>query len=242
MLFDGGLGLSVASAFSAFMQSNMSGKVIVVVLIFGSIVIWCVMLAKWLELKSALNRNLGFRDAYRRKRPPVGVFVSGVAYDGAPLFSVYQAGCRELISRLERAPADSASDDKLPPLKDRDFDVVRGQAERAVSEQMLSLERHMVLLATATSVAPFLGLLGTVMGVMSAFGGMGGGAAALSEVAPGISGALLTTVVGLIVALPSAIGYNFLGERLRQLEVSLEGFIEEFTADVAAACGDGGGA
>jgi biopolymer transport protein ExbB/TolQ len=91
----------------------------------------------------------------------------------------------------------------------------------------------MGVLATAVSACPFLGLLGTVWGVMDAFGGMAtSGAAMLSAVAPGISGALLTTVVGLIVALPSSIGYNMLTSRIRRLAVQMDNFSQEFVASV----------
>ena len=242
MLMSGLTGMPLANVVFSFMESDFVGKLIVVVLFVGSMYIWCVMLGKALEFSAARKKNLAFRDGYRRKRPPVGLLVAGQKFDGSPLYGVYEAACSELVGRLESGPADTATPDKLPPLGDRDFDVVRGQAERAVSEQMLQLEHNMVMLATATSVAPFLGLLGTVLGVMSAFGGMAvGGSAMLSAVAPGIAGALLTTVVGLVVALPSAIGYNILGERLRELEVGLESFVEEFTADVSAACADVGG-
>jgi len=83
------------------------------------------------------------------------------------------------------------------------------------------------------STGPFLGLLGTVWGVMEAFGAMANsGSALLSAVAPGIAGALLTTVVGLLVALPSSIGYNMLTTRIRRLAVQMDNFSQEFAADV----------
>jgi biopolymer transport protein TolQ len=91
----------------------------------------------------------------------------------------------------------------------------------------------MGLLATATSAAPLLGLLGTVWGVMDAFGGMViAGAAMLSSVAPGISGALLTTVVGLVIAIPSTIGYNILSDRIRRLAVVMDNFAQELVHEI----------
>ena len=90
--------------------------------------------------------------------------------------------------------------------------------------------------ANAVSTCPFLGLLGTVWGVMDAFGGMAvSGAATLSAVAPGISGALLTTIVGLLVAIPSAIGYNVLTNRIRKLHVQMDNFAQEFMSAVQRA-------
>ena len=89
----------------------------------------------------------------------------------------------------------------------------------------------MGLLATAVSAAPFLGLLGTVWGVMDTFSGMSSaGNAALSAVAPGISGALLTTIIGLIVALPSMIGYNLLSSEIRRISVQMDHFAQELVS------------
>jgi biopolymer transport protein TolQ len=102
-----------------------------------------------------------------------------------------------------------------------------------VADQAILLEKRMGLLATAASAAPFLGLLGTVMGVMTAFSSMASsGPALLSDVAPGISGALLTTVVGLVVALPSSIGYNILSDRIRCITVMMDNFAQEFIGDL----------
>jgi biopolymer transport protein TolQ len=111
--------------------------------------------------------------------------------------------------------------------------AVRNAAERTLAAQVLLLENSITFLATAASTAPFLGLLGTVWGVMDAFAGMAvTGKPMLSEVAPGISGALLTTVVGLLVALPSSMGYNMLGDRVRRLSVEMDNFAQEFLSDV----------
>jgi biopolymer transport protein TolQ len=94
----------------------------------------------------------------------------------------------------------------------------------------------MGLLATAVTAAPFLGLLGTVWGVMDAFKAMAAsGTVTLSEVAPGISGALLTTVVGLLVALPSLIGYNLLTNQMKRICLAMDNFAEEFTNDIERA-------
>ena len=111
--------------------------------------------------------------------------------------------------------------------------AIRNVSERTMADQALLLENRMGLLATAASTAPFLGLLGTVWGVMEAFGGMAvSGSAMLSDVAPGISGALVTTVVGLLVALPSAIGYNLLSDQVRRFSVEMDNFTQELASDI----------
>jgi biopolymer transport protein ExbB/TolQ len=103
--------------------------------------------------------------------------------------------------------------------------------ERAVGEESLRLESNLIILATAVSGAPFLGLLGTVWGVMDAFSGIAqAGQASLAAMAPGVSGALITTVVGLLVAIPAMFGYNFLTTYTRSFIVETENFAAECAA------------
>ncbi len=109
------------------------------------------------------------------------------------------------------------------------IDAIRKVAECAAADQTLLLEDQMSMLSSAYTIAPMLGLFGTVWGVMVAFESMGKqGMANLSAVAPGISSALLTTVVGLIVAIPSAFGSNKLNEKIRFLSVQMENFTDKF--------------
>ena len=111
--------------------------------------------------------------------------------------------------------------------------IVRNIIDQTVDEQVIQLEKNVVVLATAVTAAPFLGLMGTVWGVMDAFGGLAiQGTATLSAVAPGISGSLIATLAGLIVALPSLIGYNMLTSRIRILSTMMEHFAEELMADL----------
>ena len=102
---------------------------------------------------------------------------------------------------------------------------VENALQRSVAEQTIRYESKMVVLGSIVTGAPFLGLLGTVWGVMDAFGGMAGaGSASLQSLAPGVSGALLTTVAGLVVAIPSVFGYNYLLQNTKIAVVELENF------------------
>ena len=105
--------------------------------------------------------------------------------------------------------------------------------ERAVAQQSLKLESGLILLAIAVSGAPFLGLLGTVWGVMSAFSYVAlKGKADLATMAPGVAAALITTVAGLLVAIPSMFGYNWLVHNLRVLTVELDNFAQELVSNM----------
>ena len=119
------------------------------------------------------------------------------------------------------------------------LDAITSLADREMADQILAMEANTNILATAVSCAPFLGLLGTVWGVMDGFGGMAAaGSATLSAVAPGISAALLTTIVGLVVALPSVIGYNILAGHIRTITIQMESFTQEFGAAIHRAYGN----
>ena len=140
-----------------------------------------------------------------------------------PAYHVYLAGCRELTFHLlgtteidDTFATRLAEADKISPIA---MTSVRSALEREVGEQALRLEERMTVLATAVSGAPFLGLLGTVWGVMDTFSAIAAEhSASLTTMAPGVSGALITTVTGLLVAIPAMFGYNFLVVTLRGID------------------------
>ena len=233
------LPLLVADVMSAFRTSNLiSGKLIVLVLFAASVVAWTVMVSKFRELLLARSSSRRFQTAFRREGHPLTIFLRGQEYPNSPLYQVYAAGCRALGTELggEGGRARdllAAGGAERPRLSLVQLEVLRRVTERTVADQALLLENRMGFLMTAVSASPLLGLLGTVWGVLDAFGAMAAqGSAHLSAVAPGISGALLTTVVGLLVAIPSAIGYNLLAGRIREIAVQMDNFSQEFVAEL----------
>lgn len=219
-------------------QSNFMGKGIVWVLFVGSIAVWCVMVGKWYELKNMARDGMRFLRLYRSPAPLSGAPREAGTSASGPLGVIYG----ETRKALERLPRNRVAEVRPAELSEVDLNLVRGAAERELARQLLTVERGMSFLATATTTAPFLGLLGTVWGVMDAFQAMSGkGVVLLAEVAPGISGAMVTTVVGLLVALPSAVGYNILSERVRNFQVELENFVDELLADITHRYRRGGG-
>lgn len=229
--------LPLAEVGFVFAQSNAAGKIIVLILLLGSVFAWSVMLTKLRELRSALQGAERFLITYRSASHPISVFRDEDHKGMGPLGTVYEKACVALGAAIESGDSEAGdlfqAGSSRMRLTDRHVSSVRNAAERTVADQALLLETHMGLLATAATTAPFLGLLGTVWGVMESFGSMSSsGSALLSEVAPGISGALLTTVVGLLVALPSSIGYNMLGDQIRKLSVMMDNFAQELVADL----------
>ena len=235
--------LPTADVLMAFRNSNwLSGKLIVIILFVASIFAWTVMISKYRELRAAQRMSFRFLQAFRREGHPLALFLRRQRFEASPLYRIYEAGCATLggdISGLKGVAAE------LLPSQDRidrfemnalQIEVVRRVTERTVADQALVLESRMGFLMTAVSASPLLGLLGTVWGVLDAFGAMAvRGMANLSAVAPGISGALLTTVIGLLVAIPSSIGYNLLAGRIRELAVQMDNFSQEFVAELQRA-------
>jgi len=194
------------------------------------------MVTKMRVVRLSRKKNEQFLQRFRSERQPLRIYESKVRFDGSPLYAIYRAGCRELTFHLMGA---SEVDDtfwarleiaeRITPAQMR---VVTTAMERAVGESALRLEAQMILLATAVSGAPFLGLLGTVWGVMDTFSGVAiAGSANLAAMAPGVSGALITTVTGLLVAIPAMFGYNFLVTSIRTLIVQNDNFAAELASE-----------
>lgn len=225
----------VANIIYSFTESSWPGKVIVLLLFAGSMYAWTIMVTKYSELKRAKVMSQRFMTAFRKEVNPVTVFLRRQKFSDSPLYAIYEKGCVVLSTELEALGrnaddlfvADFSNESKT--LSAHQFEGIRSVTERNVADQSLIMERRMGILATAVNAAPFLGLLGTVWGVMDAFTGMAiVGQATLSAVAPGIAAALLTTVMGLLVAIPSAIGYNLLAGRISELQVQTNNFSKEF--------------
>ncbi|MDZ8118907.1 MotA/TolQ/ExbB proton channel family protein [Pontiella agarivorans] len=235
------LSLPIADVSSAFWDSTLPGKAITILLFLGSAMAWTIMYTKGVQLRMAGRTTAYFLEAFRSsKKNPTALYAREEEYPATPLNEIYLAGCEALGDELAARgidPDDALMSETSSELHRRltlnQLETIRSVVDRHVADEALKLEEQMGMLATAVSAAPFLGLLGTVWGVMDAFSGMAiSGSAALSAVAPGISGALLTTIVGLIVALPSMVGYNLLSAQIRRISVQMDNFAQEFTSEI----------
>jgi biopolymer transport protein ExbB/TolQ len=209
-------------------QATPEAKVIIFCLLIFSVMAWFVMISKYLQMKQAKRLNQFFSTEFRSQKTVLDMFDRKIQAEGCPLFMVYQAGSIELDQRL-RNPDSTRK--RLISIKG--IEHVKRNMENAVAQESLKLESGLILLAIAVSGAPFLGLLGTVWGVMSTFGHIAQqGSATLSAMAPGVSAALITTVAGLLVAIPSMFGYNWLVHNLRVLTVELDNFAQEIMSKI----------
>jgi biopolymer transport protein ExbB/TolQ len=220
----------------AFEHSTVAGKIVLGLLAVVSIFSWSIMITKLRVIQFARKQTARFRAAFRKDRQPLRLFENHAKFPGAPLFNVYRAGCEEMTFQLlgsaevdETFRARLGSAEKIAPAQ---MHAVNAAMERAVGETALGLESQMILLATAVSGSPFLGLLGTVWGVMDTFTDVAvAGSPNLTTMAPGISGALITTVTALCVAIPAMFGYNFLVTSIRGMIVEMDNFAAELASE-----------
>lgn len=234
----------------AFKQATTEGKITIGVLVILSIFSWTVIITKSRQLMRARKAGKGFFTAYRETRDPMDLAQRGVEFDGAPAYELYYAGAEELEYQLKNNPvqvtavkkvshgaptATGAQTDILArqtttKITPSSFDSVRVALERAASTQALSLEKGMIVLSTAVAGGPFIGLLGTVWGVMETFSGIAKAASAsLTAMAPGVAGALIATVTGLFVAIPAMFAYNYMVTTIRAITQELDAFASEYS-------------
>jgi len=207
------------------------GLAIVVILVLFSTCAWGVMAFKALQLRRARKYNRYFDQEFRTQSRVLSMYERRISAEGCPLFNVYQEGCIALEERLHDKEGNRH---RYVTLKS--VEHIKGLIESTVARESVVLEAGIILLAIAVSGAPFMGLLGTVWGVMEVFSNaaQNEGNASLKFVAPGVAAALATTVAGLLVAIPSMFGYNWLVHNLRVATVEMDNFAQEFSAKIEA--------
>lgn len=211
--------LAAASPFYALQHTDLFGKGIVAYLMFTSIIAWTIMIDKWYYLRNISNQAVGLFSDATGPLPPVDVVRKAASLQG-PFGQITAKAVRE-IARLRQIVAETVLSDftqkaARPPLSQTDFEQVRSVIDEAVDEEVMRMESNMSVLGAIVGSSTYFGLLGTVWGVMMTFCAMAiHGRAEISAIAPGVSGALLTTVSGLLVAIPALIGYNLLLSRAK---------------------------
>lgn len=208
--------LADSSVVTYFVQSNFAGQVIVVILVVFSVVAWGAMLCKNADLNAmdTANKNAQLRLSKSNSLQEAAAS-KNISGPDATLM-------RDAVAEWERSGY--GLDDSVESRSIR-MGHVENALQRTLARQVIKCESKMTLLGTIISGAPFLGLLGTAWGVMDCFGSMSAQASVtLNDLAPGVAGALLTTVAGLLVAIPSVFGYNYLSTRTRKAVTDMENF------------------
>lgn len=189
---------------------------VLIILLIASVFSWAIMFSKWSSFRRAQMQGQRFIRAFRKSTRLSELASIADQFKPSPLVAVFT----EIHDEYFR----QTSGRGLP----RNPIALERAAQTASSEALTTMESHMTWLATIAAIAPFIGLFGTVMGIIDAFHGLGtAGAATLRAVAPGISEALITTAAGLVVAIPAVVGYNQLTARLREFGARMDDFGRE---------------
>ncbi len=232
------------AAVYAIENATTEGKITVIVLLLLSLFSWTIIISKIRQLMIARKAAKKFFAAYSATRDPLDIKKRGEEFEGAPAWELYDRGAEEVLYHLKHNPVvprvDSGDDAKpqatpaaRPKISRGSFEAVKVVLEEAAAAQAMSLEKGMIVLSTAVAGGPFIGLLGTVWGVMSTFAGIAEkNQASLTAMAPGVAAALVATVTGLLVAIPAMFGYNFMVTTIRHVTQELDGFASRYANQI----------
>jgi len=205
--------------------ANWFALTILGLLIFMSALSWAIIVLKALQFRQVAAENEYFLQALAREQALTSLYSLAQNLDSSPLARLYESGYREISAfrqRIEKAQMTNA--------RERFLDALGRTLERIYNQQTQLLERRLPVLATVSSSAPYVGLFGTVLGVIAAFRDIGvSGVTSLAVVAPGISEALVATAAGLATAIPALIAYNTFRNRVRDISTSMKNFALDIT-------------
>jgi len=246
------------SYFGVILQSvTLDGWVVIVMLAIMAAISWVVMVNKTIVVKRTQSDNQDFLNAFQRlgagneealdreesadddesRESPLLLALSGrhEHYESSTLYRIYHAGVQEMHNR-EVKSVGAAAAYRLSP---QAVDAIRATMDATLVRENQKLNSQMVLLTIAISGGPFLGLLGTVVGVMITFAAIAAsGDVNVNAIAPGIAAALVATVAGLAVAIPALFGYNWLGSKVKEISADMQVFVDEFITKIAEKYGD----
>ncbi len=240
------------SYFGTILRSvTIDGWVVIAVLMLMAAISWMVMASKAFVIKKVGTDDRAFLHAFHKLEPAqtdaldqnedeassemddsdllTAVFGKQEHYQNSPLFRIYHSGIHELKLRFGKSAGAAASG-----LSPQAVSAIRASLDATMVRELQKLNSQMVLLTIAISGGPFLGLLGTVVGVMITFAAIAAtGDVNINAIAPGIAAALVATVAGLAVAIPALFGYNYLGSRIKSISADMQVFVDEFIGRIA---------
>lgn len=211
-------------------RATLVNQIVLAILAVFSIASWAIILLKLWSYRQVERQSRTFLDVFRRSSKFSEVQAVCPTLPSSPLVGVFQAGFAEMNAqfRLTGTPPASPGDAAARPLL-KSLDGVDRALIRAATTEVSKLERRLTFLATTASVTPFIGLFGTVVGIMIAFDRIGStGSTNLAVVGPGISEALIATATGLFAAIPAVLFYNHFAHRVKELSAAMDDFALEF--------------
>lgn len=209
-----------ASIFNAALPE----QVIMLVLVGFSLISWAIIFYKWKNLKVAFDESETFLDTFWGSKRLDTIYQRSETLSSSPISQVFRAGYIELAKLRKREKDGSDGETRMG-----DLESIERSMRRAAASERTTLEALVPFLATTGSSAPFIGLLGTVLGIINSFQEIGvQGNANLATVAPGIGGALVATAFGLFAAIPAVVAYNYFNTRITLLDTEMSNFSSDF--------------
>lgn len=208
-------------ALDLILNASFVVQLVLFLLISFSVLSWAIIFFKFGAIRSANRHADRFLDIFWSGKSMDHIYSESKKYGAAPVAKIFQSGYLELQRILEKEKQKAAGAESISNLE-----RALGRANRS---ENIRLERSLTFLATTGSVSPFIGLFGTVWGIMNAFQNIGAaGGASLATVAPGIAEALIATAIGLAAAIPAVMGYNYYTHKIRGIRVQMENFSSDF--------------
>jgi biopolymer transport protein TolQ len=222
--------------FTMVMHAGIMVKFVLLLLLFFSVSSWAITIMKYRYIKKAFSESAEFIDFFWKSRNLSNAFTKAKQLHGSPVARIFRVGYAELknLSRsgasIKKEPSPSAGAENASlSARFTGTDNVKRALRRAINSETTRMIKMVPFLATTGNTAPFIGLFGTVWGIMSSFHGIGlKGSASLATVAPGISEALVATAAGLAAAIPAVIAFNHFMQKIRVLESELQNFSADF--------------
>ena len=210
---------------SSLVNAGVVEKSVLVFLLFFSVISWAIIAYKYRMLRRAYSESETFLDAFWSSKRLDAIYQRSESLSASPVSQVFRAGYIELAKLKKKTEGETDKDDtQLGALES-----VERSMRRAGAAELTTLESLVPFLATTGSTSPFIGLFGTVIGIMNSFQDIGKmGNANLATVAPGIGGALVATAAGLFAAIPAVIAYNFFLSKIRILDTEMQNFSSDF--------------
>ena len=221
---------SEINLFDMIMNAGLMVQFVLLLLLFFSITSWAIMIIKYRYIRRAFWESALFTDFFWKSRDLSDAFTKAKELRGSPLARVFRVGYLELkrLSKSEQISQSSNSSDVKTSSLSAQFtstDNVQRALRRAINTETTRMTQMVPFLATTGNTTPFIGLFGTVWGIMNSFHGIGlRGSASLAVVAPGISEALVATAAGLAAAIPAVIAFNYFMQKIRVIETELHSF------------------
>lgn len=213
-------------------HASPMAKIVLIILLLFSVFAWAIIIDKYRTYKKVERENSSFLELFRRH---VGsfdtIYQQSMQYQFSPLARIFRSGYRQLLAEKESREQKKSTPDKADasPPSEGEIERLRVVLDQASREEISFLEGFLTFLATTGAVSPFIGLFGTVWGIMNSFRGLGiQGSASIGAVAPGIAEALVATAAGLAAAIPAVMAYNHFFRRLNSVINSLSDFTREF--------------